>query len=109
MIQRILNFTIRKDITKKNKSINHAAFVRSIPFGTKIPYLAKYHKKKLIASILALVIIYTYDLQKRIITFDLSHLQVHSFYTFSDELCVLDVCGRKKNTKYYFIAKLRWG
>jgi hypothetical protein len=34
-------------------------------FSDKIPFLAKYHKKKLIASILAAIIIYTYDLQKR--------------------------------------------
>ena len=65
MIQRFLNFAIRKDITKKNKKFNHRAFVRSMTLGDKIPYLAKYHKKKIIASILALVIIYTYDLQKR--------------------------------------------
>lgn len=69
MIPKFLNFAIRKDIIKKNKILNHRAFVRSIPLADKIPYLAKYHKKKIIASILAVIIIYTYDLQKRISLF----------------------------------------
>lgn len=62
MIQRLLKFTLRKDIIKKNKSINHKTFVKSMDLSTKIPFLAKYHKKKLIAFALALIIIYTYDL-----------------------------------------------
>lgn len=66
MIQRFLKYTVRKDIPKKNKTINHRALVYSMPIQSKIPFLAKYHKKKLIASILALVIIWTYDLHKRI-------------------------------------------
>lgn len=64
MIQRFLKFTIRKDIPRKNKKINHKVLVGSMNIGEKVPYLAKYHKKKLIAFALALVIIYTYDLQK---------------------------------------------
>jgi hypothetical protein len=64
MIQRLLKFSLRKDILKKNKSINHKAFLQSMTFQNKTIYLAKYHKKKLIASILLIIIIFTYDLQK---------------------------------------------
>lgn len=66
MIQRFLKFSVRKEIPRKNKKINHAAIVRSLSFGERIPYLAKWHKKKLIAFALALLIGYTYDLHKRI-------------------------------------------
>jgi hypothetical protein len=65
MIKRFLNFEIRKDITKNNKPINHQAFVRSMGLGVKVPYIAKYHKKKLIASIILAIIVWKYDLHKR--------------------------------------------
>jgi len=45
----------------------------------KIPFLSKYHKKKLIASILAVIIIYTYDLQKRIYFHNYSNNEENSF------------------------------
>lgn len=64
MIQRFLKFAIRKDILKKNKPINHAALVKSMHFGDRVPFVLKYHKKKTVAFILAGVIVYTYDLQK---------------------------------------------
>jgi hypothetical protein len=66
MIARFLKFTLRKDITKKNKSINHVAFLKSMTLKNKTIYQAKYHKKKLIASIILAAVIYTYDLQKSI-------------------------------------------
>jgi hypothetical protein len=66
MIPKFLKFSIRKNITKKNKSINHLSFLQSLTIQNKTIFLAKYHKKKLIASILLLVIIWTYDLQKSI-------------------------------------------
>lgn len=64
MIQRFLSFEIRKDITKKNKKLNHAALVRSFSFPDRVPFLAKYHKKKLIALGLLITIFWTYDLHK---------------------------------------------
>ena len=67
MIQRILKSSLRKDIPRKNKKINHKAYVSSMFLSQKVPYIIKYHKKKTIAAILCLIIIYTYDLQKRII------------------------------------------
>lgn len=64
MINRFIKFAIRKDISKKNTKINHAALVRSMDVIDKVPYLAKYHKKKLIASCVAVIIMYTYDFHK---------------------------------------------
>lgn len=65
MIQRFLEFSVRKNILKNNKSINHKVMVRSMNFGERIPFLAKYHKKKLIFFCLVLLAIHTYDLHKR--------------------------------------------
>ena len=64
MIKRFLSFEMRKDITKKNKKINHATLVRSLSLTDRVPFLAKYHKKKLIAFGLAIIISWTYDLHK---------------------------------------------
>lgn len=61
MINRFIKFAIRKDITKRNIKINHNSLVRSMDIVDKVPYLAKYHKKKLIAACVALIIMYTYD------------------------------------------------
>lgn len=66
MISQLLKHSIRKDIIKGNKKVNHKSFVRSMNLSSKIPYLMKYHKKKIIFSMLVGIIIYTYDLQIRI-------------------------------------------
>lgn len=107
MIQRFLKFTIRKDIPKKNKSINHKVLVQSMPFAAKVPFLAKYHKKKLIALCLAMIIVWTYDLQKRITHYIHSHIQIFSINQISNAVCLIDVCGGEKNTQHNFIAKYK--
>lgn len=106
MIQRFLKFTVRKDIPKKNKSINHKVLVQSMPFGAKIPFLAKYHKKKLIALCLAMIIIWTYDLQKRNFHSNHSHIQIYSIDKIANADPLFYVRLRKENTKHYFRAKL---
>lgn len=61
-IKQLLKHSIRKDILKGNKKINHKSYVRSLSFPQNMFYLMKYHKKKLIFSILVGIIIKTYDL-----------------------------------------------
>ena len=63
--KKLLEFTIRKDISRKNKKINHKALTKSMYMTQKFKYLLGYHRKKNIAFVLALIIIHTYDLQKR--------------------------------------------
>ena len=106
MIQRFLKFAVRKDIPRKNKKINHKVLVASMTMGQKIPHLAKWHKKKLIASVLALIIIYTYDLQKRTNIQMLSNIQESCEYEIANSLPSKLLCARANSPQYYFGTKL---
>lgn len=61
MIGKILQFTIRKDLLRKNIKHNHIQYLRSLYPLPKIKYWASYHKKKLIFLAIALLISWTYD------------------------------------------------
>ncbi len=64
MIKNLMDHTIRKEIIRKNKKINHKSFTSSMDYFSKIPYLMKYHKKKLIFLCILGVASWTYNLHK---------------------------------------------
>jgi len=47
IIKQLLKHSIRKDILKGNKKMNHKSYVRSLSFPQNMFYLMKYHKKKI--------------------------------------------------------------
>lgn len=61
MIRKILQNEVRKDLRRANNHHNHREYLRALnPLG-KLNYLARYHKKKIIFSILVSGISWTYD------------------------------------------------
>jgi hypothetical protein len=64
MIKNLMQHKIRKDILTNNKKINHKAFLKSMNFTKKIPYLMSYHKKKLVFAVVLGLVSWTYSLHK---------------------------------------------
>lgn len=64
LIRQLLQHRIRKDVLSANKKTNHKCFRDSLPFWDRLLYVAKYHKKKLIALVLLATISYVYDMHQ---------------------------------------------
>jgi hypothetical protein len=61
MIAKILHNEVRKDLRRANNHHNHREYLRALNPISKIGYLSRYHKKKLIFSILIAGISWTYN------------------------------------------------
>lgn len=61
MIRKILQNEVRKDLRRANNHNNHREYLRALNPVGKLNYLARYHKKKIIFTILVSGVSWTYD------------------------------------------------
>ena len=64
ILKDLLKHKVRKEIIKNNKKLNHKAYTKSLSWGQKIPFLMKYHKKKLIFLLVLGIVTWNYSLHK---------------------------------------------